>query len=360
MTLAESSVYRILDANCNRAGEGLRTIEDFLRFASNDVELSKALKELRHDFAAAIQLLDRGQLLSNRDSIRDVGTLIATNAEQSRVDPSHVVLAAVNRVQQAFRSLEEFGKLVSITFAERIESLRYQAYELFRRIELQLITEHQSRGFDSARLYVLINCRLSLREFIARAVSISNAGVDLLQIRDKDRTTAELIRYSDELKKAVDPTKTRIIVNDRADIAASVGLGVHLGQDDLDPATARRIVGPSLPIGISTHDIEQARQAESIGADYIGCGPTFPSTTKDFDVFSGVDFLSSVAAEIRTPAFAIGGISLERLDEVLATGIHRVAVSHAIWNAHQPEKAAAEFSSRLKTASALSSSTASA
>lgn len=349
--MADSSVYRILDANCNRAGEGLRTVEDFYRFAANRVDFSKPLKELRHDLTAAVRLLDRGRLLVHRDSSHDVGAAVSTAAEYARVDAATVVEAASHRVQQAFRSLEEFGKLVSKPFAERIESLRYRAYDLFRDIELQLIADRRACRFAAARLYVLIDCRLPLKDFIDRATAVSEAGVDVLQVRDKDRTTAELIRYVDELMKAVDPAKTQIIVNDRADIAAAVGTGVHLGQDDLDLERARRLLGPSLSIGLSTHDIEQARQAERIGADYIGCGPTFPSSTKAFDAFAGIDFLRAVAAAIRCPAFAIGGISSARLDEVLAAGIQRVAVSHAIWQAANPAIAAAEFAARLKAVS---------
>src|SRR5205823_3080461 len=97
------------------------------------------------------------------------------------------------------------------------------------------------------------------------------------------------------------------------------------GQEELSLKDARQIVGPDMLIGVSTHSIEQARQAVLQGADYLGLGPTFPSGTKRFDEFPGLHFLRQIAAEIVLPAFAIGGITLENLPQVLATGIRRVA-----------------------------------
>ncbi|MCA9162756.1 MAG: thiamine phosphate synthase, partial [Planctomycetales bacterium] len=108
--------------------------------------------------------------------------------------------------------------------------------------------------------------------------------------------------------------------------------GVHVGQDELSVKDARAIVGTRMLIGVSTHSIEQARAAVIAGASYIGCGPTFPSTTKAFGAFPGLDYLCQVAAEIRLPAFAIGGITDENLSAVLATGIRRVALRGQLLN----------------------------
>jgi thiamine-phosphate pyrophosphorylase len=122
------------------------------------------------------------------------------------------------------------------------------------------------------------------------------------------------------------------IMNDRPDLAALAKAdGVHVGQEELEIRDVRRIVGPRMLVGVSTHNIEQAREAVRGGADYIGCGPTFPSDTKHFDHFPGLDFLREVAAEqVSIPAFAIGGITLENLAQVLSTGFRRIAVSRAL------------------------------
>ena len=110
---------------------------------------------------------------------------------------------------------------------------------------------------------------------------------------------------------------------------------------------ARTIVGPDMLIGVSTHSIEQARQAVLDGANYLGVGPTFPSDTKQFEQFPGVELLRAVAAEIRLPAFAIGGVSHENLPDVLAVGFTRVALSAAITAADDPAVATREMLTAL-------------
>ena len=110
---------------------------------------------------------------------------------------------------------------------------------------------------------------------------------------------------------------------------------------------ARSIVGPAALVGVSTHSIEQARQAVLDGANYLGVGPTFPSATKQFPRYPGVDLLRAVAAEIRLPAFAIGGITRDNLAEVLATGLKRVAVSAAVTAAADPATTARQLAELL-------------
>ncbi len=112
---------------------------------------------------------------------------------------------------------------------------------------------------------------------------------------------------------------------------------------------ARSVVGPEALVGVSTHSIEQARQAVLDGANYLGVGPTFPSGTKDFDHFPGVELLRTVSAEIRLPAFAIGGIAGENIGQVLAAGFRRIAVSGAILNAKDPGQAVKEIQNALMT-----------
>jgi thiamine-phosphate pyrophosphorylase len=153
----------------------------------------------------------------------------------------------------------------------------------------------------------------------------------------------------------LDYDRTRVIINDRVDLASKVGYGVHLGQEDLPLPAARSLLSASHCIGISTHTLEQAIEAQNLGADYIGCGPTFSSKTKDFSQFSGLNFLRQVAEQTSLPSFAIGGITLERLDEVLATGIRRVAVSHSVWYSGRPAEAAHEYARRLTAVSGTNS-----
>jgi thiamine-phosphate pyrophosphorylase len=143
--------------------------------------------------------------------------------------------------------------------------------------------------------------------------------------------------------------QTLFILNDRPDLAVLADAdGVHLGQQDLTVKDARRILGPSGLIGVSTHSLEQARAAVLDGANYIGVGPTFASGTKQFSQFTGTELLRSVQAEIRLPAFAIGGVTLQNLPEVLATGFTRVAVSGAIAGSENPAGAAGKLLAALE------------
>jgi thiamine-phosphate pyrophosphorylase len=143
-------------------------------------------------------------------------------------------------------------------------------------------------------------------------------------------------------------------MNDRPDLAVLAGAdGVHLGQDDLSVKDARSIVGPDRLVGVSTHCIEQARQAVLDGASYIGVGPTFASKTKAFTEFPGVALLRTVAAEIRLPAFAIGGIAESNVHEVLSAGFRRIAVGSAVADAPDPAAAARRLLAVIEAAAAV-------
>jgi thiamine-phosphate pyrophosphorylase len=140
-----------------------------------------------------------------------------------------------------------------------------------------------------------------------------------------------------------------VVVNDRVDVAAAVGAdGGHTGADDLPTTLTRRVLGPQSLVGRTAHTIAEARAAAADGADYLGIGPCFPSSTKSFGKFAAAEFLRTVSREISLPAFAIGGVTLDRLDELVALGITRVAVAAAVTGARDPAAAAAAIIDRLK------------
>jgi thiamine-phosphate pyrophosphorylase len=137
-------------------------------------------------------------------------------------------------------------------------------------------------------------------------------------------------------------------MNDRPDLAVLAEAdGVHVGQGDLTAHEARRIVGSDKLVGVSTHSIEQARQAVLDGADYIGVGPVFSSRTKEFDEFVGLEYVQQVASEITLPAFAIGGIGVANLSQVVDAGASRIAVSSEICSADDVERVAARMKETL-------------
>jgi thiamine-phosphate pyrophosphorylase len=276
-----------------------------------------------------------------------VGTSIATEEEYQRAGVRSVVSANQKRIEQALRCLEEYGKLLSAEFAARVESLRYRAYTLCRALE---ITANSRERLASVRLYVLIDGRRTPQAFAELVDTLTRAGVDALQLRDKKLDDRELLSRARVLRRLTRSRNVLMVMNDRPDLAVLADAdGVHLGQEDLAVKDARRILGPDRLIGVSTHGLDQARQAVLDGANYLGCGPTFPSQTKEFASFAGLDYLRQVRSEISLPAFAIGGVTLERMDEVLETGFKRVAISAAVSGADSPGDEAARFTARLKT-----------
>jgi thiamine-phosphate pyrophosphorylase len=343
----QGDVARILDAGFNRAREGLRVIEDYGRFVLEDAFLTGQLKELRHELTAVFAEHGPQHLVVSRDTIGDVGTTISLGSERERASLGEVVEANCKRLQEALRSLEEFAKISVPILAERIEQLRYRAYTLERAL---LLGEKARTLLRDARLYVLLSsatCSAALDWTIAEA---AQGGATIIQLREKSITDRELLRRARAVRRWTRQAGVLFIVNDRPDIARLVEAeGVHLGQDDMPVKEARRIMGPESLVGVSTHSIEQVRQAILDGASYIGIGPVFPSETKAFAVFPGLELVHQACAETSIPTFAIGGIHAGNIARVVASGARRVAVSGAIAQADEPRRSAAELVAELRS-----------
>jgi thiamine-phosphate pyrophosphorylase len=344
--MSATPVLRILDASLNRAAEGLRVVEDYIRFVLDDAHLTELVKHLRHDLAAAAAAVPTCERHAARDTPHDVGAAVTTPSEARRVDAWEVCQASLERAKQSLRSLEEFSKVAVPNQAAAFEALRYRLYT----IEAALgRTVHAIERLAAVRLCVLIDGRDSEFEFSTLVADLIAAGVGALQLRDKTLPVRLIVARARLLVAATRAAGTTLaIINDRPAVAAAVDAdGVHLGQDDFTVKDARVVVGPRKLIGVSTHSLEQARQAVLDGANYIGVGPTFPSATKQFDAFPGLGLLAQVASEIRLPAFAIGGINAGNLADVVATGVTRVAVSSAVTATPSPAVAAKDLLSAL-------------
>lgn len=334
---SEIQAWRTLDAAANRAAEGLRVVEDFHRMVENNAPLTQELKALRHRLGQLTAQLDLASRLVARDSRGDVGRESGIASEYTRDDPTQLLAANWARVQQAFRSLEEFLKLVAPHLAPTAESLRFESYTLQKN---SLLPRARGDRFPSPCVYVLLDGGPDLATFERRAEALLDAGAGLIQLRDKQLDDRELLARGRCLTELTRHRDAEWIMNDRVDLCLASGArGVHLGQEELPLADARRIVGPNCWIGISTHNLDQARAAAEGGADYLGVGPTFPSQTKSFDSFPGLDFVRTVAAEISIPAFAIGGIDATNVVEVVRAGLARVAVGKGITDAKRPAEA---------------------
>lgn len=339
-------LLRSIDASLNRAGEGLRVVEDYVRFGQDDHLLTQTAKQIRHELAAIANNFSFSDRLSARDTESDVGTKITTSAEMARADLDNVCHANLHRVQESLRSLEEFSKTIEPKLAARFESLRYQTYTLAKLIGTQQRSNERLLG---ANLYVLLPACESLEAFKQLVTTLCEAGADVVQLRAKHLSDRELVQRAQAMVSIAKQNEVLSIVNDRPDIALIAGAdGVHVGQDELSVKQARKVLGTNKLVGVSTHNLDQLRQAVASGADYLGLGPTFPSQTKCFDTFAGLEYLALAAKETKLPSFAIGGIGLDNLDQVLATNTSRVAVSSAICKSSNPTELVQQFKANLK------------
>jgi thiamine-phosphate pyrophosphorylase len=343
-------VLRLLDANANRAREGLRVMEDYARFILNSAELSGDLKSLRHDLADAMRDLLPDAIL-HRDTPADVGTTIKTQAELQRQDIADIVTAAGKRVGEALRAIEESCKVLCPAKSPLVESLRYRLYTLEQRLARTLRPRDR---FAGVRLYVLITesaCRIP---WLAAAEAAIRGGADVLQLREKSLDAAELLRRAKSFVALCRRHGVISIINDRPDIALlSDADGLHVGQEDLPATEARKLIGAGKILGVSTHRIEQARAAVADGADYIGVGPIYRSPTKPRDFTAGLDYARQVVGEINIPAVAIAGITEQNVDDVMATGVQAIAVTAAVIGCDDIEGAARRLKQRVAQASRL-------
>jgi thiamine-phosphate pyrophosphorylase len=330
---------RVLDAGANRAREALRVLEDYCRFVLDDTLLTRELKELRHSLSETLADLAPGLLLEARETLRDVGTSLTTAAEQTRHSLLAVAQANLKRLQEALRTLEEFGKLHGPQLGQAVERLRYRSYTIERALLLGTTARQRLAG---ARLCVLLTgerCTAALDWTLREAAA---GGADMVQLREKKLSDRALLERARQVRRWTRELSLLFIVNDRPDIARLAEAdGVHLGQDDLPVKEARRILGPGALVGVSTHNLDQVRRAVLDGASYLGVGPTFPSGTKAFAEFAGLEFVRQAAAATSLPAFVIGGINRNTVGAAVAAGARRVAVSEAICAADDPRSSAA-------------------
>lgn len=343
MESSANNVYRVLDANFNRAREGLRVMEDYARFVLDDGALTADLKEARHELAACLRRLEGARrdpegmraLVEARDIVGDVGAELTTPAESRRESAESVATAAGKRVSEALRSLEEFGKTVDADFAAGIEKLRYRGYELERRIALAVRAKER---FGAVKLYVLLTASLCRHDWMATAAAVLRGGADAIQLREKALPDAELLARAAKLAMLCRERGAMLIINDRPDVAVACGAdGVHVGQEDLPVAAVRHVVPARFVVGVSTHTSAQVREAAAQAPDYIAVGPMFDSPTKPQPHVAGPATLGEARRITSVPLVAIGGITRANAESVLATAPVCLCVCQDIIAQDEPE-----------------------
>ncbi|MFN4279859.1 thiamine phosphate synthase [Thermosynechococcus sp.] len=332
-------IRRILDANLDRAREGLRVIEEWCRFGREEAALSAQCKDLR-------QTLGRyhtPELRAARQTDQDPGTALSHPQERDRQTLDEVLTANFARVQEALRVIEEYAKLTNAELSETAKTLRYRVYLL----EQALINPRQARQrqLQQAKLYLVTSASDRLLEIVEAALK---GGLPLVQYRDKTSDDQTRLTTARQLQALCRRYGALFLVNDRVDIAVGANAdGVHLGQTDIPMELARQILGGDRLVGRSTTNPQELERAIAEGADYVGVGPIFATPTKPGKAAVGFEYLQYARKHAPMPQFAIGGIDLGNIDQVVKAGATQVAVVRAIMEAADPEATTREFLQRL-------------
>jgi thiamine-phosphate pyrophosphorylase len=336
---------RIIDANLNRAGEGLHLLEDLARLILNDTNLTQQLKNIRHEILRGDWSFNQ-QLIQSRNSEDDVGVDIEVPGEEKQRELPIMVVANARRIQESLRILEELAKIPDTTPQLDPDKFKQARFDLYT-IEQELLSKLSRRDKTKhlTGLYAIIDRQaLSGRSHIEVASQLIRGGAKTIQFRDKLGSKDELLPIAQQLKNLCSEHSVLFIMNDYLDIALAVGAdGLHLGQKDLPIPVARKLLPIDVILGCSVTTVDQAAAAESSGADYIAVGSIYPTSSKETAKVVGLERLRQIRQAVSLPLVAIGGINKDNVAEVSATGADSVAVISAILQAEDVEETARQI-----------------
>ncbi|MCH8121191.1 MAG: thiamine phosphate synthase [Planctomycetes bacterium] len=343
----ERAVYRIIDANFNRSREAIRVIEEFCRFALNSGPLTERAKQIRHELSSAIGRLNAGRLISSRDTLGDVGVGKTVDEQLVRGELRDCFTAGCKRLTEALRVLAEMTQTQDRSVAETIEKLRYAAYTLEKDIAL---FSDAFEKFTRVRLYIIITGNLPA-DIISLTCKCAAGGADCIQLRAKAVEDDKLFAIAVEFVRICKDAGVLSIINDRVDVAVAAGAdGVHLGQNDLPIEQARKLQLAPLIIGKSTHSPRQLRAACEERPTYAALGPVFATETKPTAEAVGLDYVrqaTGILADTGICNVAIGGITLDNVEDVLRAGAKAIAVCAAVTKAGDPAAACGALKEKI-------------
>ena len=205
------------------------------------------------------------------------------------------------------------------------------------------------KNLDTRIYFITDSTPYSEAEFLSRVEAALKGGVTLIQLREKERSTREYIDLAQKIHSLAQGYRVPLIVDDRVDVAlAAKTEGVHLGQSDMPIKTAREILGEGFIIGATAKTVEQAMEAFEQGADYLGVGAIYPTTTKVKTVLTSTEMLDKICKAVPIPVNAIGGLNKDNIDVLKGIGIAGVCAVSAIMKADDPEQAAKELSQAVR------------
>ena len=325
-------IYQIIDANLDRAREGLRVIEDWARFGLGENDYVAKIKNYR-------QILGKNHLevyKQSRNYMEDQCKGLTHQEQIKRSAPEQIISSNAGRVQEALRVIEEFSRLHNHELSKIVSEIRYEIYTL--EIDLLNLNKHKNLTeiLKQNDLYVITDQKENLLETIE---AILIAGVKIIQYRFKAGPDKDHLQKAIQIKNLCKRYKSLFIVNDRVDIALATNAdGVHLGQDDLNLKTARKLLGNSKIIGVSANNEIDIINAVQEGCDYIGIGPTFETATKKNKQPIGIEKIKTLTKDLNIPWFAIGGIKSNNISYLKRNGFKKVALVSQLMNSEDPKE----------------------
>ena len=199
------------------------------------------------------------------------------------------------------------------------------------------------------KLYLVTNrYQDSLESFLEKVETACRSGVTIIQLREKNLTTNQYYQLAKQVKEITDAYQVPLIIDDRLDICLAVdAAGLHIGDDELPVSVARKVLGPEKILGVTAKTVKRALEAETAGADYLGTGAIFPTTTKENAPITLISTLKTICQTVAIPVVAIGGLTSENIDQLIGTGIAGVAVVRDLMQAEDIEAKTQAFLTKL-------------
>ncbi|MFP3974724.1 MAG: thiamine phosphate synthase [Chloroflexota bacterium] len=343
------STLRLIDANLDRLSEGLRVLEDVARFILQDTPITDQLRDMRHRLSTAQPHLSE-KLLAARDAGEDIGRE-AKGVEETKENIVDVIASNAKRGQESLRVLEEFAKLSSSPAylnESSLQEARFTLYDIEKKLTLKLAREDKKNRITG--VYVILDTEtLGERNEIEVAQEVIKGGASIIQLRDKHKDKESLATLIHELKQICNESGVLFLLNDYVDMALATDVdGVHLGPNDFPIPLARRILPLNKLIGRSVRSVEQARQAEEEGADYLGVGSMYASPTRPDAEIIGPKKLRQIKATSDLPVVGIGGINESNADHVIDAGADSIAVIDAVLHADDIFKTSRQLSAKFE------------
>lgn len=202
---------------------------------------------------------------------------------------------------------------------------------------------------EALRLYLVTNrYQDSLESFLEKLETACRSGVTIVQLREKNLTTNQYYQLAKQVKEITDAYQVPLIIDDRLDVCLAVdAAGLHIGDDELPVSVARQVLGPEKILGVTAKTVKRALEAEEGGADYLGTGAIFPTTTKENAPITLISTLKIICQRVAIPVVAIGGLTSENIDQLIGTGIAGVAVVRDLMQAEDIEAKTQAFLTKL-------------